>query len=91
MNTHIPHSNAWIGFSYLSFIAAIGMIGMGILLIPGEIWIKAYFAMAVVMLIQACITLTKTVRDAHESGRLLNRLDDAKAEQLLMNIDRGKA
>jgi hypothetical protein len=32
------------------------------------------------------VTLTKTLRDVHESGRLVNRIEDAKAERLLMEI-----
>ncbi len=44
--------------------------------------------MGVVMLIQTCITLTKTVRDNHESSRLVNRIEDAKAERLLMEVSK---
>jgi hypothetical protein len=35
--------------------------------------------------------MTKTVRDVHENARFVNRLDDAKAERLLMEIKRGKS
>jgi hypothetical protein len=52
-------------------------------------WIKAYFAMGAALLIQSCITLAKTVRDVHEGTRLMNRIEDAKAERLLMGIERG--
>jgi len=45
--------------------------------------------MGVVLLIQTCITVTKTIRDVHESKRLVNRIEDAKAERLLMGIERG--
>ena len=34
------------------------------------------------------ITPTKTVRDMHESGKLLNRIGDAKAKPLLMAVSR---
>jgi len=46
--------------------------------------------MGVAMLIQSCITLTKTIRDMHEGARLVNRIEDAKTERLLMEIDRAK-
>jgi hypothetical protein len=42
--------------------------------------------MASVLLIQACITLTKTLRDDHEGKRLINRLDHAKTEKLLSDV-----
>ena len=45
-------------------------------------------SMGIVMLIQTCITLTKTVRDNHESSRLVNRIEDAKAERLLMEVSK---
>jgi hypothetical protein len=31
------------------------------------------------------------LRDMHEGGKLVNRLEDAKAERLLMELDREKA
>jgi hypothetical protein len=40
------------------------------------------------MLVQSCITMTKTMRDMHESDRMVNRLEDAKAERLLMEVSR---
>ena len=88
MHPQIAHSNSWTFFAYASFAAAVAMILGGILFLPLEIWVKGYFLMAVVALIQSCITLTKTIRDSHEAGRLLNRIEDAKTEQLLMKIDR---
>ena len=36
----------------------------------------------------ACVTLTKTVRDVHESGRLVNRIEDTKAKRLLMEVSK---
>ena len=56
--------------------------------LPLDVWIKGYLAMGVAMLIQSCITVTKTIRDQHEGTRLVNRLEDAKAERLLMGIER---
>jgi len=34
--------------------------------------------------------MTKTLRDVHEGGKLVNRIEDARAERLLMGIERGK-
>jgi hypothetical protein len=33
--------------------------------------------------------MTKTMRDMHESGKLVNRIEDAKTERLLMEVERG--
>jgi hypothetical protein len=85
-----PHSAPWITFTYASFIASVGMVGIGILFAPVEIWVKAYFAMGAALLVQSSITMTKTLRDVHEGGKLVNRIEDARAERLLMEIERGK-
>jgi hypothetical protein len=82
------HTSSWVTFTYATFIGSILMVGAGIALMPLDIWIKGYFAMGIVLLIQSCITMTKTIRDVHESSKLVNRIEDAKAERLLMGIDR---
>ena len=84
------HSGAWISFTYASFFASVAMVAAGILFAPVEMWIKAYFAMGAALLVQSCITMTKTLRDVHESSRMVNRIEDARAERLLMEIERGK-
>ena len=84
------HSAAWITFTYASFFASVGMVGFGILFAPIDIWIKAYFAMGAALLMQSCITMTKTLRDVHEGAKLVNRIEDASAERLLMGMERGK-
>ena len=62
------HSGSWITFTYASFLAAVGMVSMGILFAPIDIWIKAYFAMGATLLVQSTITMTKTLRDVHEGA-----------------------
>ncbi len=88
--TQSLHSSTWITFTYASFIGSVAMVGMGILFAPVELWVKAYFAMGAALLMQSCITMTKTLRDVHEGGRLVNRIEDAKTERLLMDIERGR-
>ncbi|TMI99602.1 MAG: hypothetical protein E6G97_22075 [Alphaproteobacteria bacterium] len=85
-----PHSPAWIFFTYVSFCASVGMVAIGVLFAPVDVWIKAYLAMGAALLIQSCITMTKTLRDVHEGTKLVNRIEDARAERLLMGIERGK-
>lgn len=82
------HSSAWVTFTYVSFGCSLFMVAIGIYFLPLEPWVKGYLAMGVVLLIQSCITMTKTMRDVHEGGRLVNRIEDAKAERLLMEAAR---
>jgi hypothetical protein len=89
MNQNVqPHSGAWVTFTYISFSMSAFMVAIGVYLLPVDLWIKGYLSMGVVMLIQSCVTLTKTVRDTHESSRLVNRIEDAKAERILMDFNK---
>jgi hypothetical protein len=84
------HSGAWLSFTYANMIAASGLTFGGIFFLPIDLWIKGYLLMGVTMLVSSTITLTKTLRDIQEASKLFNKIEDAKTEQLLMRIDRGK-
>jgi len=86
----LHHSQAWIVFTYVCFVAALAMVVGGVVLMPIDVAMKGYLAMGVVMLIQSCITLTKTIRDNDEAGKLVNRIEDAKTERLLMDVAKGQ-
>ena len=89
MNQNVqPHSGAWVSFTYGSFAASAFLVAVGVYFLPIDLWMKGYLTMGIVMLVQTCITLTKTVRDMHESGKLVNRIEDAKAERLLMEVSK---
>jgi hypothetical protein len=90
MNHTAQHSPAWVTFTYISFAASAFMVGIGIWLLPLDFSMKGYLTMGFLMLTQSCITLTKTMRDMHESDKLVNRIEDAKAERLLMEVERGQ-
>ncbi|KQP73252.1 MULTISPECIES: YiaA/YiaB family inner membrane protein [unclassified Methylobacterium] len=85
-NETTQHSGAWVAFTYASFIGSAAMVSLGILFMPIDIWIKGYLAMGTIMLVQSCITATKTLRDVHEGRRMVNRIEDAKTERLLMSV-----
>jgi hypothetical protein len=87
---NLHHSQSWIVFTYVSFVAALAMVVVGIILMPLDLAMKGYLAMGVAMLIQSCITLTKTIRDNDEAGKLVNRLEDARTERLLMDAVKGQ-
>jgi hypothetical protein len=78
-----PHSAGWLVFSYASFAAAVVMVGGGIVLMNVDVALKAYLGIGMLMLVQSCMTLTKTLRDQYEGTRLVNRIEDARAQELL--------
>ena len=83
MTPQMPHTGAWKTFTYLSFLLAAGMLGLGIAFLPADIWIKGYLAMAAIFTVGASFTLAKTLRDEHEASRLINRIEDAATERVL--------
>jgi hypothetical protein len=82
----IKHSAAFVSFSYASFCIASAMVAGGIFVMPIDFWMKGFLLMGTVMLVQSCIILTKTIRDNVEAEKLVNRIEDAKAERLLMGV-----
>lgn len=88
MNPTPIHAPAWVFFTYLSFGFALAMTVGGIFLMPIDLWMRAFLFMGVMMVVQSCITMTKTQRDLHEGGRLMNRIEDARTEKLLMETTR---
>ena len=80
-------SPAWLFFVHAAFVIAVALMGVGIYLLPVTMWIKGYFAMGLFFTIGSTITLTKTLRDHHESSRLVNRLKDVKTEKLLSEYE----
>jgi hypothetical protein len=90
-NQNQPHSGAWVAFNYAQVAIALAMTVGGVLFLPLDIWIKGYMLMGIAMLVSSSISVTKTIRDVQESARLLNKIEDAKTEQLLMRMDRSAA
>lgn len=76
-------TGAWVTFSYASFAASILMVAGGIAALPLDWWVRAYFAMGMVMVVQSCFTLSKNIRDVHEASRMINRIEEARTEKLL--------
>lgn len=89
--TQYTHANTagWVTFTYVSFATAAGMMALGIWAMPVDLWVKGYMMMASIFLTGATFTLAKTVRDEHEAKRFANRIEEAKTEKLLMEMNRG--
>lgn len=88
MSSNTKNTPAWLTFTYIFFGFAVGMMVLGIWAIPADLWIKGYLSMATVSMLGAAFTLAKTVRDEQEAKRFSNRIEDAKAERLLMEVGR---
>jgi hypothetical protein len=80
-------SSAWVLYVKLSFgLALLAMIA-GIAILPVSLAAKGYLTMGTLFLAGSSISLSKTLRDQHESKRWINRLVEARAEELLKRFE----
>jgi len=83
-NTTIQSNSAsWMFFIKLSFAIALISMTTGIMFMPGGIIIQGYFAICALFLVSSTITLSKTLRDEHESQRLISKINEAKTNKIL--------
>lgn len=80
------HSQTFVSFCYATFALSLFMIAAGIFFMPIDFAMKGFLGMGVVMLIQSCIVVTKTIRDNQEAEKFHNRIEDARTERLLMDV-----
>ena len=78
---------AWIFQCWASFLLALGAMLTGITYLPANAWIKGFLATTTLFLVGASFTLAKTIRDNHESQRMLNRVKNAKTERLIREYE----
>ena len=83
-NTPIKTSAAWQMFTYLNFGVAASMMAGGIYFLEASFAAKGFYAMAALMLVSSTAAISKSIRDAEESTRLHNKIDEARTERLLM-------
>ena len=84
----VKHSHAWNTFTMVSFAVAAGMMAGGIYFLEASFAAKGFYAMSALMLVHTAISLTKNLRDNEEAGKLTTKIEDAKTEKLLMDINR---
>lgn len=78
---------AFYGQSVLSFAVALAATAIGIYNIRTDAWVRGFLAIAVLYLVTSAFTLSKVIRDRHEAGALVSRVDQARLEKLLAEHD----
>ena len=81
------NSAQWNFFVKISFGLAIAATAIGILLLPGDLVVKGYFSICSLFLVFATITMSKTLRDEHESKRLHNKISEARTTRIINELD----
>ncbi len=92
-NIHSPNKStgAWKAFTVAGFLVAASMMAGGIYFLEASFAAKGFYAMAAIMLVHTSVSVTKTLRDEEEAGRFVNRIEDARTERFLMDVNRGDA
>lgn len=62
-------------------------MSIGIYQLPAELWVKGYMTMGLFFCVGSSFTLAKTVRDNHESRKLINRVTEVKTERMLQDYE----
>lgn len=87
-NSPLRNTPAWTAFTYINFAVAAMMMAGGIWFMEATFTAKGFYAMAALMLVSSTIILTKSLRDNEEAQRFHNKIEDAKTEKLLMEVNR---
>ncbi len=81
------NSAQWNFFVRTAFALAASATVIGIFLIPGDLVVKGYFSISSLFLVFATITMSKTMRDEHESRRLHNKISEARTSKIINEFD----
>jgi len=77
------HSTSWLFYVKSAFAISLASMAAGILLMPVSLMVQGYFALSSLFMVSATITMVKTLRDEHESQRLLNRISEARTSKII--------
>ena len=87
MPNSASHTNQiWALFSFAAWTLAAGMMTGGIYFLEASFSAKGFYAMSAIMLVYTSVAITKAVRDNEEANRMINRVEEAKAEKLIMDV-----
>ena len=82
----IKDTAAWRFKVITAFAIALGLTTAGVLYLPVSTWIKGYLIMGVYFTVSSGFALAKTLRDAHESHRIVAKISEAKTERMLREL-----
>ena len=85
-NSMTSISPAWNFLVWAGFIISFTATLAGLIAAPLLIWVKGFLGMGILFITVSCFSLAKALRDKHEQDRLINRINEAKAERLLSEV-----
>ncbi len=84
---HQKNTSAWRIQTWISFLFAFIGTSAGIAYLPADWWIKGFLLMGMFFTVGSAFTLSKTIRDDHESDKIINRIKNAKTERVLKDYE----
>ncbi|MET9257331.1 YiaA/YiaB family inner membrane protein [Streptomyces sp. NPDC048182] len=78
---------AFYGQAVASFAVAMTATAIGIWNLHADAWVRAFMGIAVLYLVTSAFTLAKIIRDRQEAGQIVSRVDQARLEKMLAEVD----
>lgn len=71
----------------LSFGISLAALGLAVIYLPADPWVRAFLALGILYVTTSAFTLAKTIRDRQESSTVVTRVDQARMDKLLAEHD----
>ncbi len=87
VNVTPKQTAAFYAQAAISFAISVGAVLLGIIYLPLDGWTRGFLGLGVLYAVTSTFTLAKCVRDQHEAGQVVSRVDDARLERFLAEHD----
>jgi hypothetical protein len=88
--TPTPQSTTTAAFhvqAVLSFAVSLVAVGIAVVNLPADPWVRAFLGLGVLYVTTSAFTLAKTIRDRQEITTVVGRVDQARVDKLLAEHD----
>lgn len=82
-----PTTAAFHVQAILSFAISLGAVGLAVIYLPADPWVRAFLGLGILYVTTSAFTLAKTVRDRQEISTVVTRVDQARMDKLLVEHD----
>jgi len=86
-SSHTPSTSAFYLQAVLSFGLSMTAVGIGVVFLPVNGWVRAFLGIAMLYTVTSAFTLAKVIRDRQEDSYIASRVDRARLDKLLTEHD----
>ena len=84
---HTPTTAAFYVQAVLSFGLSLTAVGIGVVFLPVDGWVRAFLGIAMLYTVTSAFTLAKVIRDRQDDTHIASRVDRARLDKLLTEHD----